>query len=79
MFERHQGGERAVLVRLGFGSQPAPDELSEFTALARSAGAHVLEVITGTRRKPDPRLYVGSGKAEEIRERHTLGLAENIP
>ena len=33
MFERHQGGERAVLVRLGFGSQPAPDELSEFKAL----------------------------------------------
>ncbi len=67
MFERHQGGERAVLVRLGFGSQPLPDELSEFNALARSAGAQVLAVITGTRRKPDPRLYVGSGKAEEIR------------
>jgi GTP-binding protein HflX len=69
MFERHQGGERAVLVRLGFGSQPAPDELSEFTALARSAGAQVLDTITGTRRKPDPRLYAGSGKAEEIRGR----------
>jgi GTP-binding protein HflX len=69
MFERHQGGERAVLVRVGFGSQPAPDELSEFSSLARSAGAEVLEVITGTRRKPDPRLFVGSGKAEEIRAR----------
>jgi len=69
MFERHQGGERAVLVRIGFGEQPQPDELSEFDALARSAGAEVLDFITGTRRKPDPRLYVGSGKAEEIRGR----------
>lgn len=67
MFERHQGGERAILVRLGIGSQPEPDELSEFQALARSAGAEVLTLITGTRRKPDPRLYAGSGKAEEIR------------
>ncbi len=69
MFERHQGGERAILVRLGFGAQPAADELSEFEALARSAGAEILALITGTRRKPDPRLYAGSGKAEEIRTR----------
>jgi GTPase len=67
MFERHQGGERAILVRLGHGSQPAADELSEFEALARSAGAEILAFVTGTRRKPDPRLYIGSGKAEEIR------------
>jgi GTPase len=41
--------------------------LSEFDALARSAGADVLGVVTGTRRAPDPRHFVGSGKAEEIR------------
>jgi GTP-binding protein HflX len=54
-------------VRIGLGGPPAEDELSEFEALARSAGADVLRVVTGTRRAPDPRLYIGSGKAEEIR------------
>jgi GTP-binding protein HflX len=43
--------------------------LSEFEALARSAGAEVLAVITGTRKVPHPRLYIGSGKAEEIHAR----------
>ena len=54
-------------MRIGLGGPPGKDELSEFEALARSAGAEVLRVVTGTRRAPDPRLYIGSGKAEEIR------------
>ncbi len=69
MFERPRSGERALLVRIGLGRSPSEDELSEFDALARSAGADVLELVTGTRRAPDPRLFVGSGKAEEIRDR----------
>jgi len=67
LFERPRSGERALLVRIGLGRSPSSDELSEFEALARSAGADVLALITGTRRAPDPRLFVGSGKAEEIR------------
>jgi GTPase len=67
LFERPRSGERALLVRIGLGHAPEQDELSEFDALARSAGAEVLATITGTRKSPDPRLYVGSGKAEEIR------------
>jgi GTPase len=66
LFERPRSGERALLVRIGFGQPPSKDELSELESLARSAGAEVLGVITGTRRAPDPRLFVGSGKAEEI-------------
>ncbi|MBL8265604.1 MAG: GTPase HflX [Steroidobacter sp.] len=66
LFERPRSGERALLVRIGLGSAPGEDELSEFEALARSAGAEVLAIITGTRKVPDPRLYIGSGKAEEI-------------
>lgn len=69
MFERPRSGERALLVRIGLGHAPEQDELNEFDALARSAGADVLAIVTGTRRAPDPRLYIGSGKAEEI---HTL-------
>ena len=54
-------------MRIGLGGPPGKDELSEFEALARSAGADVLRVVTGTRRAPDSRLYIGGGKAEEIR------------
>jgi GTP-binding protein HflX len=69
LFERPRSGERALLVRVGLGESPSKDELSEFDALARSAGADVLALITGNRRAPDPRLFVGSGKAEEIRSK----------
>lgn len=69
MFERPRSGERALLVRIGLGAAPGEDELSEFEALARSAGADVLALVTGTRKVPDPRLFVGSGKAEEIQGR----------
>ena len=42
LFERPRSGERALLVRIGLGGPPGKDELSEFEALARSAGADVL-------------------------------------
>jgi GTPase len=67
MFERPRTGERAVLVRLGLGAPLDPEDLSEFTQLATSAGAIPVATITGTRQKPDPRFFVGSGKAEQIR------------
>ncbi len=67
MFERPRNGERAVLVRLGLGAPLDPEDLSEFSQLATSAGAIPVVQITGTRQRPDPRFFVGSGKAEEIR------------
>ncbi|MGH8131461.1 MAG: ribosome rescue GTPase HflX [Steroidobacteraceae bacterium] len=69
MIERPERGERAILVRIGLGSPPDADELAEFGALARSAGAIPVATITGNRRIPEPRFFVGSGKAEEIRSR----------
>jgi GTP-binding protein HflX len=74
VFERPQSGERAVLVHVGLHGAPLAEDLHEFTELARSAGAEPLTLITAQRRQPDPRLYVGAGKAEAIgvavRERH---------
>jgi len=78
LFDRPRSGERAVLVRIGIGHAPAADELSEFEALAQSAGADVLQMITGTRRSPDPRLFVGSGKAEEIRDQVRASKADLV-
>ena len=68
MFERPRGGERAVLVRLGLGAPVEQEDLDEFAQLAESAGVAVAATITGRRDRPDPRFFVGSGKAEEIRE-----------
>jgi GTPase len=66
MFERPRAGERAVLVRLGLGMPVKREDLEEFEQLARSAGAYPVATITGRRERPDPRYFVGSGKAEEI-------------
>ena len=68
MFDRPRSGERAVLVGVGLGAPVDPEDLSEFSQLARSAGAAVVATITARRERPDPRLFVGSGKAEEIRD-----------
>ncbi|MGH8251209.1 MAG: ribosome rescue GTPase HflX [Steroidobacteraceae bacterium] len=78
MFDRPESGERAILVRLGLGAPFDPDELAEFDALARSAGAVPVATITGSRRTPDPRYFVGSGKAEEIRLRVAADEAELV-
>jgi len=67
MFERPRSGERAVLVRLGLGAPLDPEDIGEFTQLAVSAGAIPVTTITGRRERPDPRYFVGSGKAEQIR------------
>ena len=66
MFERPQTGERAVLVRLGLGKPLRSEDLDEFQQLARSAGATPVATVTGRRHRPDPRYFVGSGKAAEI-------------
>jgi GTP-binding protein HflX len=68
MFERPRSGERAVLVRLGLGAPADPEDIEEFTQLALSAGTQPVVTITGRRERPDPRYFVGSGKAEEIRD-----------
>ncbi|WP_456405181.1 ribosome rescue GTPase HflX [Thiolapillus sp.] len=66
MFERPQAGETAILVHVSQQGAADPDELQEFRELATSAGAQVAELVTGVRRTPDPRYFVGRGKAEEI-------------
>ncbi len=68
MFERPRTGERAVLVRLGLGAPVDPEDLQEFTQLALSAGAVVVATVTGRRDRPDPRYFLGSGKADELRQ-----------
>jgi GTPase len=62
------GLTRVVLVGVDIGGDanfdPALDELA---LLAASAGDHVVAKVTARRRAPDPALFVGSGKADEIK------------
>ncbi|MGH8288468.1 MAG: ribosome rescue GTPase HflX [Steroidobacteraceae bacterium] len=78
MFERPRSGERALLVRIGLGAQVDPEDLEEFTQLAVSAGAEPVATVTGRRARPDPRYFVGSGKAEELKQSAEAGGAEVI-
>ncbi len=38
----------------------------EFESLVSSAGVEALQVITGSRKAPHPKYFVGEGKAVEI-------------
>ncbi|MDU3890189.1 MAG: ribosome rescue GTPase HflX, partial [Serratia liquefaciens] len=42
------------------------EDLSEFESLVSSAGVEALQVVTGSRKAPHPKYFVGEGKAEEI-------------
>jgi GTP-binding protein HflX len=68
MFERPEPATRVVLVRLGFGAPVDPADLQELTELALSAGATPVATVTGRRERPDPRYFMGSGKAQELRQ-----------
>jgi GTP-binding protein HflX len=68
VFERPRTGERAVLVRLGLGAPVDPEDLQEFRQLAVSAGALPVASLAGRRDRPDPRYFLGSGKAQELKE-----------
>ena len=62
--------ERVVLVGVWTEGSAADAEasLAELAALAETAGSEVLEGLIQRRDKPDPSTYIGSGKAQELRE-----------
>ena len=78
MFDRPQGGERAILVQLALPNIDAETALAEFTELAISADAEVLGCVQGSRATPEAKYYVGLGKAEEIREQVLAHNAELV-
>jgi len=68
VFDRPQRGEKAILVHLTITRFHDQASAEEFGELARSAGAHIIAHIGGTRPTPDSATFVGSGKLEEIHE-----------
>ena len=68
MFERPDVGERAVLVHIDFTAHEGTEDPGEFRELVTSAGVEPVVSVTGSRKQPSPRLFVGKGKLEEIRD-----------
>lgn len=68
LFERPDVGERAILVHIDFTSHDESEDPDEFQELVSSAGVEAVAVVTGSRKQPSPRLFVGEGKLDEIRD-----------
>ena len=67
MFERPQSGERAVLIHASPNGLTDESEREEFAELAVSAGAVVAAELFASRKRPDPRYFIGKGKLDELR------------
>lgn len=65
--ERSKKGNQAILVCpvTGLGHQ---EKIIEFKELALSAGAQILDIMSPSRKIPEPKFYIGSGNAEKVAE-----------
>lgn len=63
----HQLVPRALLVGVDFGELGFDASLHELAELAKTAGFDIADHVVCKRRSPDPALFIGSGKAEEIK------------
>lgn len=66
MSESTTAANTAVLVCLDLGAPDYAENLEEFRLLVESAGVQSVAMIGGKRQRPDPALYAGSGKVDEI-------------
>lgn len=65
MFDRPDSGERAILVHLALYS--GQEDLAELSELAKSAGTIPVHTLTGSRKSPDPKHFIGKGKLDELK------------
>jgi GTP-binding protein HflX len=68
----------ALLVGVDLGLPHFDDDLDELAQLASTAGLNPVARLTCKRRAPDAALFVGSGKAQEIKELALLHSASEI-
>lgn len=68
MFDRHSGGENAVLVHIELPDSHNKEDKDEFVDLVVSAGLSIKAMVGGSRQRPDARYFIGTGKADEIRQ-----------
>jgi GTPase len=63
---RPANGTAAVLVGLDLGQPGYAESMEEIRLLAASAGAPARAIVRGRRSRPDPALFAGKGKVEEV-------------
>lgn len=76
-FDRPESGERAVLVQIALDDGKPVLDPREFEELVLSAGGDPVAFITGHRRAPVAKYFIGEGKLEEIhlaKEEHDAEL-----
>lgn len=63
--------ERAILVGIDRGNEdwPLAESMAELERLANTAGAQVVSVMSQKLEAPNPRTFIGAGKAEELAAR----------
>jgi GTP-binding protein HflX len=66
MFERPQGGDRALLVNLDLGEPDQNARIAELSELAASCGLEIVGLVQGRRERPDPATFAGKGKVTEL-------------
>ena len=66
MHESTTAPNTAILVSLDLGAPDYAESLEEFRLLVESAGVNSVALVGGKRQKPDPKLFAGSGKVDEI-------------
>ena len=66
MLDRPGSGNVAVLVSLDLGEAGYAEGVEEIQQLAASAGVTARALIKGRRARPDPALFAGKGKVEEV-------------
>ncbi|MFN7086886.1 MAG: ribosome rescue GTPase HflX [Burkholderiales bacterium] len=66
MFDRPGNGTEAVLVGLDFGEADYAESLEEMRLLTAGAGVTARALVSGRRQRPDPALFAGKGKVQEI-------------
>ena len=66
MFDRPQVGDKAIIVSLDFNDLNHHESTDEIIQLSISAGFEVSDVVDSKRQTPDAKLFIGSGKADEL-------------
>ncbi len=66
MFERHTGGERAIVVQLDLGQADVAQSLEEVRLLVEATGTILCGEVFGKRQRPDAATFIGKGKVEEL-------------
>ena len=67
MFERPNEGKSACVISINFGDTDFEESVEEIKELVLSADMKIVSTVNIKRSAPDPKYFLGSGKAEEIK------------